>query len=137
MEINNTLNRYVIQKHYTQPLHYDLMLEKEGFLETYSIFQEPDFQSFTPFQSFNQIRIQKIHPHRLQYLTYEGPISGNRGVVEIWDSGEYSWDRCSEKLTLKGKKLSAVFSLVPENEANFFWLTFLENYFEEKSSEKK
>ena len=27
--------------------------------------------------------------HRLLYLDYEGPVSGNRGIVRRWDGGEY------------------------------------------------
>jgi hypothetical protein len=27
--------------------------------------------------------------HRLAYLTYQGPVSGNRGGVTRWDEGRY------------------------------------------------
>lgn len=123
MDTSSPHKAYVIQQHFTDPHHYDLMLEKEDFLETYSIFQEPHFQNFS------QVRIQKIQPHRLLYLTYEGPISGNRGFVKIWDSGQYSWNPVLSQLTLNGKKISAIFSLFPETEPTFFLMTKLQNSF--------
>jgi hypothetical protein len=33
--------------------------------------------------------IERIANHRLLYLDYEGPVSGNRGHVARWDWGEY------------------------------------------------
>ncbi|MFO0203155.1 MAG: hypothetical protein ACK528_08500, partial [Alphaproteobacteria bacterium] len=33
--------------------------------------------------------IERIANHRLLYLDYEGPVSGDRGHVTRWDWGEY------------------------------------------------
>lgn len=109
--------RYVIQKHWTDPLHYDLMFEKGDFLETYSISEAPTFQNF------ESITIRKIQPHRLLYLTYEGPISGNRGTVEIWDQGFYSWPSFEEELLFLGNKLQGVFRVYSTEESVSFTLT--------------
>lgn len=35
------------------------------------------------------LAIERIANHRLLYLDYEGPVSGNRGQVTRWDSGNY------------------------------------------------
>ena len=42
----------------------------------------------------------KLPPHRLHYLDYEGPISGDRGEVRRVDRGEYEALR-DEEATLK------------------------------------
>ena len=34
----------------------------------------------------------RLPDHRLAYLEYEGPVSGNRGVVRRIDSGKYEID---------------------------------------------
>jgi hypothetical protein len=36
------------------------------------------------------IKAEALPDHRRMYLDYEGPISGNRGEVQRWDSGEYA-----------------------------------------------
>jgi len=33
---------------------------------------------------------EPLGDHRLIYLDYEGPVSGNRGAVTRWDRGTYS-----------------------------------------------
>lgn len=32
-----------------------------------------------------------LHDHRLDYLQYEGPISGDRGRAWRWDAGQYEY----------------------------------------------
>lgn len=32
-----------------------------------------------------------IADHRLLYLDYEGPVAGDRGIVECWDRGPFVW----------------------------------------------
>ncbi len=36
-----------------------------------------------------RIASEAIADHRLHYLTYEGPVSGNRGNVTQWDVGTF------------------------------------------------
>lgn len=78
--------RYVIlyhQQHSTDTdlTHWDLMLEKNGFLRTWKIQQLP-----TPGE---QLAAIPLPDHRIAYLEYEGPISGDRGKVSQFDSGTY------------------------------------------------
>ncbi len=54
--------------------HWDLMLESDGQLETWSLSELPGIGKV--------VTGRKLSPHRLEYLTYEGPVSGNRGVVQ-------------------------------------------------------
>lgn len=61
--------------------HWDLMLECDGVLLSWRIpIQGPGALS-TP------IAAQRMADHRLAYLDYEGPVSGNRGSVARVDRG--------------------------------------------------
>lgn len=75
--------RFVVQAHDAPPLHYDLMLERDGALATWGLAAPPD-PAGPP---------QDADPkpdHRLDYLEYEGAIAGDRGTCAIWDRGTYT-----------------------------------------------
>lgn len=74
-------SRFVILAHDFPQLHWDLMLEEAESLRTWRLLKEPD--------SPNPITAEALPNHRKHYLTYEGPLSGNRGTVTQWDSGTY------------------------------------------------
>jgi hypothetical protein len=61
--------------------HFDLMLEKSGRLVTFELFQLP-----IPGERFP---VRRLAEHRIDYLDYEGPISGDRGHVTQWTAGHY------------------------------------------------
>jgi hypothetical protein len=61
--------------------HFDLMLEKNGLLTTFELFQLP-----IPGERFP---VRRLPEHRIDYLDYEGPISGDRGHVTQWTAGHY------------------------------------------------
>ena len=78
--------RFAVLHHLTPPAsprdtHWDLMLEQDGKLETWA-FPEP----LAPDTAQT---IQRLADHRIRYLDYEGPVSGNRGTVKRWDWGPY------------------------------------------------
>src|SRR5687768_14660009 len=93
-EVRSTclMPRYVILQHITPPeaergTHYDLMLEQDGKLVTWAIPEPP--------RAGLRTSATKLSDHRLAYLDYEGPISGDRGEVRRVDVGEYEfsqWD---------------------------------------------
>jgi hypothetical protein len=61
--------------------------------------------------------------HRLVYLDYEGPVSGNRGQVMRWDGGEFEWLEQSEfvlVVRLCGARLEGLLRL--EQQENSSWL---------------
>jgi len=93
--------RYVVLKHETsEGTHYDFMLEMGGALKTWSLPQSP--------RPALEMSAKALGDHRLVYLEYEGPISGDRGSVSRWDRGTYEVELQSEsKLTvqLTGEKL--------------------------------
>jgi hypothetical protein len=73
--------RFVILTHDHPFPHFDLMLEACEALRTWRLHQEP-----APGRA---ISAEALGHHRLQYLDYEGPVSGGRGTVSRWDAGEY------------------------------------------------
>jgi hypothetical protein len=73
--------RYVILEHDWPQRHWDFMLETGTVLQTWRLAEAP--------QSGMAIPAEKSFDHRLMYLDYEGPISGDRGRVSRWDSGNF------------------------------------------------
>jgi hypothetical protein len=59
------------------------MLEVDGALRTWALERLPDA---TADQTAEQ-----LPDHRIAYLDYEGPVSGDRGQVTRWDAGEFRW----------------------------------------------
>ena len=74
--------RYVIQRHEREPdPHFDIMLERGDALKTFS---SPELPRSGP-----PIEVHALPDHRLDYLEYEGEISGGRGSCSIRDRGTY------------------------------------------------
>jgi hypothetical protein len=78
--------RFVVLRHdcptgFVRPPHWDFMLEIGGTLRTWALAAEPCASQAAP--------AQRLADHRLAYLDYEGPISGDRGSVSRWDRGSY------------------------------------------------
>ena len=71
-----------------KPSHWDLMLEREGVLLTWNLPALPAAWGGEA-AGFVEIAATRIADHRLAYLDYEGPISGDRGAVTRIDRGEY------------------------------------------------
>lgn len=79
--------RYVILRHEVpsgsaRPSHWDFMLEHGDVLRTWAIELSPDAAEPQP--------ALLLPDHRAAYLTYEGPVSGNRGEVARWDEGTFT-----------------------------------------------
>jgi len=72
--------RYVILQHDWNGIHYDLMLEQGDVLKTWRL--------AAPIQPGSQMAIV-LPDHRLDYLTYEGPVSRDRGIVTRVAEGTY------------------------------------------------
>ena len=74
--------RFVVLRHDgPQGLHWDFMLEMGRGLATWALNREPDAPG--------PILAEALPEHRLAYLDYEGPLSGDRGAVSRWDRGSY------------------------------------------------
>ena len=79
--------RFVLQHHIFAPgdEHWDLMFEVGPVLRTWSLPSSLDDPSQLPTCA------QQLDDHRIDYLEYEGQVSGNRGRVQIHDCGAYRW----------------------------------------------
>jgi hypothetical protein len=85
------------------------MLERGDVLLTWQLLREPKSPASLP------IPVRRIGDHRKAYLTYEGPLSGNRGNVRRVDAGSVELEEITEDsyvLVLDGDRLSGRFALV-------------------------
>ena len=81
-------------------VHFDFLLEFEGSLRTWALPQPPD--------SAAEMVCDALPDHRLAYLDYEGPVSGDRGTVAAWDRGTFSVETIDDSrlvVQLRGEKL--------------------------------
>ena len=76
------MSRFVVLIHDHPELHWDFMLENEAALRTWRLAHQP----LEP----GPIKAEVLADHRLAYLHYEGPVSGNRGTVRRFDRGEFA-----------------------------------------------
>jgi len=100
--------RYVILEHDHPVLHWDLMLETGGALRTWRLALPPSAGDI--------IAAKPLGEHRLAYLDYEGPVSGNRGTVTQWDRGDFEVvEQTDERLVvrLRGRRLRGTATLEP------------------------
>ena len=115
------MSQYVILRHegsaeHKPGVHWDLMLEWGGTLRTWALAEEP-----IPGRS---IAAEALPEHRLLYLDYEGPISGNRGTVTRWDAGEFelvSESSLSLAVTLCGDRLHGLVTLERLSDSSRDW----------------
>jgi hypothetical protein len=113
--------RFVVLRHELpaksqRSLHWDLMLERDGVLLTWALAEEP-----TPGKAISAMRLAD---HRLAYLNYEGPVSGDRGTVTRWDAGEYvalSQGAAELRITVWGEKLRGTCTLRERDAAQGAW----------------
>jgi hypothetical protein len=84
--------RFVLLYHdcppdFGKPSHWDLMLEDEGVLLTWTLAERPTADGVDG----SKIVATKVVDHRLAYLDYEGHVSGDRGYVSRVDAGTFTW----------------------------------------------
>lgn len=104
--------QYVILRHELPPgnvrtSHYDVMFDTGTTLRTWAVDAPPD--------SPHEQLAEPLPEHRRDYLTYEGPVSGNRGEVTRWDEGTYeTLDEADGKFIAKvaGKRLHGTINIV-------------------------
>ena len=105
------MRRYVILAHNHPFLHWDLMIEVDGALRTWRLSSPPE--------PGVDVAAEPLGDHRLDYLDYEGPVSGNRGCVTRWDAGVFEWrneDVSAPRVKVAGEKLSG--ELILKSSAN-------------------
>jgi bifunctional non-homologous end joining protein LigD len=108
---------YVVQKHASRRLHYDLRLELDGVLLSWAV---PKGPSLDPHDRHLAARVED---HPIEYGGFEGTIPEGEygaGTVELWDRG--TWEPEGDphaglengdlKFTLHGEKLRGSWVLV-------------------------
>ena len=75
--------RFAILAHDHPTPHWDLFLEAGPVLRSWRI--------LSPFPAAVPVAAEPIGDHRLLYLDYEGPVSGDRGTVTRVDAGTFTW----------------------------------------------
>ncbi len=112
--------RFVLLEHDHPYLHWDFMLEVGDALWTWRLDRIPETAESIP--------AERLLDHRLHYLDYEGPVSGNRGSVKRIDRGDYERltrdDACDFQIRLSGSRLrgTAIVDLGPGPEmCQFRW----------------
>jgi hypothetical protein len=86
---------------YERPSHWDFMLEQDALLRTWAISELPaawhaacekvasSQQTKLPGATGDTVEARALGDHRLAYLDFEGPLSGNRGRVVRIDAGTF------------------------------------------------
>ena len=94
--------RFAVLRHDSpRGTHWDFLLEMGSALRTWALPQAPEPGA--------ELICEVLPDHRLAYLDYEGPVSGQRGSVARWDRGTYEVRRQSDLelvLQVSGEKLS-------------------------------
>jgi len=75
--------RFVVLEHDHPDVHWDLMLESDEILTTWSLPPQP-----LPLREF-QCSTKRLPDHRKRYLDYEGDVSDGRGAVRRIDAGTF------------------------------------------------
>ena len=90
--------QFVILEHDWPAIHWDLLLECGPVLRAWRLLAEPGVGRTVP--------AVPNYDHRLLYLDYEGPLSGNRGSVRRWDVGTFEGELADEwHVRLAGQRL--------------------------------
>ena len=113
--------RFVLLRHecppeYEKPSHWDFMLEWQEVLRTWELRELPQAWAQSLGESFQRSTVEAIAlpDHRLDYLDYEGPVSGDRGTVCCCDRGSYELlqsDANTIKVRLEGERLKNLVQL--------------------------
>src|SRR4051812_9766631 len=105
------MHGFVVLTHDHPFPHWDLMLQVGDALRTWRLLRAPD--------SEGSIDAEPLPDHRLQYLDYEGPVSGGRGEVRRWDHGQFvslSETPSRIEIQLRGEVLSGRFVLQADDQ---------------------
>ncbi|MCH9656926.1 MAG: hypothetical protein K0U86_23160 [Planctomycetes bacterium] len=120
------MQQYVILRHDFPELHWDLMLEEAGVLKTWRLSAPPAIDHASDESSIDLVA-EALPDHRLAYLEYEGPVSGDRGEVSRWDNGTFSLLERTEDLVvalLTGDELAGRVTLKKTDNENQWSLNY-------------
>ncbi|UCG31870.1 MAG: hypothetical protein JSU68_09405 [Phycisphaerales bacterium] len=114
------VRQFVIQHHQLPDgEHWDLMIEAGDVLWTWQLGRPPQALGRDPVPAL------RIGDHRKAYLTYEGPISGDRGTVRIAERGTcrvLEETKPLLRLELQGRKVTGRFELRRQDAESDRWV---------------
>jgi DNA polymerase Ligase (LigD) len=99
--------RFSILAHDHPAPHWDLFLEAGEVLRSWRL--------LAPLAAGAVVPAEPTGDHRLLYLDYEGPVSGDRGSVTRVDSGTFIWETNSPEhvvVRIAGKQVSGRLALL-------------------------
>ena len=86
---DSKLRRFVLLEHDHPFVHWDLLLEDGPMLKSWRL--------LSPVVTEQWIPAEILPDHRLMYLDYEGPVSGNRGTVKQITNGRFAEVKADEQ----------------------------------------
>ena len=114
--------KYVVQRHESSHLHYDLRLELNGVAKSWAVPKEPAME-----EGVKRLAVL-VEDHEISYMDFEGEIEEGQygaGKVTIWDKGYWIPESVKEKkivALIYGKKLKGMFTILNFKDKN--WLFF-------------
>ena len=112
--------RFVILIHDFPFVHWDLLAEQSGVLQSWRLLESPERWLLAADPPV--LPAEPIPDHRLEYLDYEGPVSRERGTVARWDGGELEWLEQTEsrsRLRLHSNRLQGELIIDMDTKAAF------------------
>ena len=114
---SSAMPRYVILEHDHPRWHWDLMLEAGDALRTWRLEAWPEDGLV--------VGAEPIGDHRIAYLDYEGPVSGNRGRVQRRDEGTYTGQVAVPiSVTVSGRCLKGKITITADS-AGAWWFRYV------------
>lgn len=94
MATHHQATRFALLRHempagHERPSHWDLLLEHGRLAWTWELLELP--LSWHKEGVAGPLSAHRLPDHRLYYLDYEGPVSGDRGRVIRWAAGSCHW----------------------------------------------
>ena len=130
--------RFVLLRHecppsFGKPSHWDLMFERGEVLETWQLTDLPASWArqlgLALSEASDVVPAIRLPDHRIAYLDYEGPLSGDRGSVHQCDGGSYellAQQEDQEEFRLSGKALIGI-AIISQAGANWHLTATLQN----------
>ncbi len=116
---------FVVQKHHSKRLHFDLRLEKDGVLKSWAV------PKGIPLETNKKKLAIEVEDHPIDYSKFEGTIPKGQygaGTVEIWDKGVFetkNWEKDLIAFFPKGQKMIGKYILVRlKKDKGKNWLLF-------------
>lgn len=100
-------SRFVIHKHTQEgQTHWDLMIEQGNILKTWRLDNPPEKLATA------KTKATPIFDHDKKFLTYQGPVNNDKGIVEIVDEGTCTNEPIIEnnmRVNFQGKILRGIY----------------------------